>query len=163
MYDGFVERAQSVERLLHDRRTTFAVVTTLEAAPLYEAENFSRSSAIAGSIWARWCSTRPCPTACSIPTVPRRPRSSSTRRPRWPTCSRRIQARRSRTRSDRRGAADDQRVVRQLLCRRNARGGAACRVGGNARRRDPGARVRARHQRRRVVACRHSGALFVDS
>jgi anion-transporting ArsA/GET3 family ATPase len=40
MYDGFVERAQSVERLLHDRRTTFAVVTTLEAAPLYEAEHF---------------------------------------------------------------------------------------------------------------------------
>src|SRR5262249_27674956 len=41
MYEGFVDRAQSVERLLHDRRTTFAVVTTLEAAPLYEAENFS--------------------------------------------------------------------------------------------------------------------------
>jgi anion-transporting ArsA/GET3 family ATPase len=40
MYEGFVDRAQSVERLLHDRRTTFAVVTTLEAAPLYEAENF---------------------------------------------------------------------------------------------------------------------------
>jgi anion-transporting ArsA/GET3 family ATPase len=40
MYAGFVERAQSVERLLHDRRTTFAVVTTLEAAPLYEAEQF---------------------------------------------------------------------------------------------------------------------------
>ena len=40
MYEGFVERAQSVERLLHDRRTTFAVVTTLEAAPLYEAEHF---------------------------------------------------------------------------------------------------------------------------
>jgi len=40
MYDGFVERADAVERLLHDRRTTFAVVTTLEAAPLYEAENF---------------------------------------------------------------------------------------------------------------------------
>ena len=40
MYTGFVERAQSVERLLHDRRTTFAVVTTLEAAPLYEAEQF---------------------------------------------------------------------------------------------------------------------------
>src|SRR5262249_27902001 len=29
-----------VERLLHDRRTTFAVVTTLEAAPLNEAERF---------------------------------------------------------------------------------------------------------------------------
>ena len=40
MYDGFVERAESVERLLHDRRTTFAVVTTLEAAPLREAEIF---------------------------------------------------------------------------------------------------------------------------
>lgn len=40
MYDGFVERAQSVERLLHDRRTTFAVVTTLEGAPLREAEFF---------------------------------------------------------------------------------------------------------------------------
>jgi anion-transporting ArsA/GET3 family ATPase len=40
MYEGFVERAHSVERLLHDRRTTFAVVTTLEAAPLYEAERF---------------------------------------------------------------------------------------------------------------------------
>ncbi len=40
MYDGFVERARAVERLLHDRRTTFAVVTTLEAAPLREAEEF---------------------------------------------------------------------------------------------------------------------------
>jgi anion-transporting ArsA/GET3 family ATPase len=40
MYDGFVKRAQAVERLLHDRRTTFAVVTTLEAAPLHEAERF---------------------------------------------------------------------------------------------------------------------------
>jgi len=40
MYDGFVERATAVERLLHDRRTTFTVVTTLEAAPLREAEVF---------------------------------------------------------------------------------------------------------------------------
>lgn len=40
MYDGFVERARAVERLLHDRRTTFSVVTTLEAAPLAEAEEF---------------------------------------------------------------------------------------------------------------------------
>ena len=40
MYDGFVSRADAVERLLHDRRTTFAVVTTLEAAPLHEAEHF---------------------------------------------------------------------------------------------------------------------------
>ena len=42
MYDGFVERAQAVDRLLHDRRTTFAVVTTLEGAPLREAEFFAR-------------------------------------------------------------------------------------------------------------------------
>jgi anion-transporting ArsA/GET3 family ATPase len=40
MYSGFVERAQAVEQLLHDRRTTFAVVTTLEGAPLREAEQF---------------------------------------------------------------------------------------------------------------------------
>lgn len=40
MYEGFVARAKAVERLLHDRRTTFAVVTTLEAAPLHEAERF---------------------------------------------------------------------------------------------------------------------------
>jgi anion-transporting ArsA/GET3 family ATPase len=40
MYGGFVERAKAVEQLLHDRRTTFAVVTTLEGAPLREAEQF---------------------------------------------------------------------------------------------------------------------------
>jgi anion-transporting ArsA/GET3 family ATPase len=41
MYDGFVARAESVERLLSDRRTTFAVVSTLEAVPLREAEFFA--------------------------------------------------------------------------------------------------------------------------
>jgi len=40
MYDGFVKRARAVERLLHDRRTTFVVVSTLEAVPLREAEFF---------------------------------------------------------------------------------------------------------------------------
>jgi len=40
MYAGFVTRAKAVERLLHDKRTTFGVVTTLEAAPLREAEYF---------------------------------------------------------------------------------------------------------------------------
>jgi anion-transporting ArsA/GET3 family ATPase len=40
MYGGFVERSRAVTRLLHDRRTTFVVVTTLEAAPLREAEHF---------------------------------------------------------------------------------------------------------------------------
>ncbi len=41
MYDGFVERSQSVGRLLSDRRTTFVVVSTLEAVPLREAEFFA--------------------------------------------------------------------------------------------------------------------------
>jgi anion-transporting ArsA/GET3 family ATPase len=45
MYGGFVERADSVEQLLHDRRTTFAVVTTLEGAPLREAETFCQELA----------------------------------------------------------------------------------------------------------------------
>jgi anion-transporting ArsA/GET3 family ATPase len=40
MYRGFVQRARAVERLLHDRRTTFVVVSTLEAAPVHEAEFF---------------------------------------------------------------------------------------------------------------------------
>ncbi len=40
MYDGFVERAEAVNRLVHDRRTTFVLVSTLEAAPLREAEYF---------------------------------------------------------------------------------------------------------------------------
>jgi anion-transporting ArsA/GET3 family ATPase len=40
MYSGFVERANAVERLLKDRRTTFIVVSTLEAAPVREAEFF---------------------------------------------------------------------------------------------------------------------------
>lgn len=40
MYDGFVERAKSVTRILGDRRTSFIVVSTLEAAPVREAEFF---------------------------------------------------------------------------------------------------------------------------
>jgi anion-transporting ArsA/GET3 family ATPase len=40
MYPGFVERSRAVERLLQDRRTTFMVVSTLEAAPVREAEFF---------------------------------------------------------------------------------------------------------------------------
>jgi anion-transporting ArsA/GET3 family ATPase len=40
MYEGFVERARAVTRVLEDRRTTFVVVSTLETAPLREAEYF---------------------------------------------------------------------------------------------------------------------------
>ena len=45
MYDGFVQRSRAVERLLHDRRTTFAVVSTLEPAPANEADFFIRALA----------------------------------------------------------------------------------------------------------------------
>ena len=38
--DGFVQRAQEVQRLLADRRTTFIVVGTLETMPVREAESF---------------------------------------------------------------------------------------------------------------------------
>ncbi|MCU4185818.1 AAA family ATPase [Acidiferrimicrobium sp. IK] len=40
MYSGFVTRARAVERLLRDNRTTFMVISTLEAAPVREAEFF---------------------------------------------------------------------------------------------------------------------------
>ncbi len=40
MYDGFVQRARSVQRTLEDKRTTFVVVSTLESAPVREAEFF---------------------------------------------------------------------------------------------------------------------------
>ena len=45
MYEGFVTRARAVERLLHDRRTAFVVVSTLEPAPASEAEFFIRALA----------------------------------------------------------------------------------------------------------------------
>ncbi len=40
MYKGFVERSQAVTRTLADKRTTFVVVSTLESAPVKEAEFF---------------------------------------------------------------------------------------------------------------------------
>ena len=40
MAPGFVERAKAVTRTLEDRRTTFVVVSTLESAPIHEAEFF---------------------------------------------------------------------------------------------------------------------------
>jgi anion-transporting ArsA/GET3 family ATPase len=59
METGFVERAKKVEALLHDNKTSFAIVTTLEDAPLCEAEflglalkerKFSTNLAIANRI-----------------------------------------------------------------------------------------------------------------
>jgi anion-transporting ArsA/GET3 family ATPase len=40
MYDGFVERAHAVQRLVEGSSTTFVVVSTLEATPAREAEFF---------------------------------------------------------------------------------------------------------------------------
>jgi anion-transporting ArsA/GET3 family ATPase len=40
MYAGFVDRAKAVTRTLEDKRTTFVVVSTLESAPVREAEYF---------------------------------------------------------------------------------------------------------------------------
>jgi anion-transporting ArsA/GET3 family ATPase len=40
MYAGFVDRAKAVTRTLEDSRTTFVVVSTLESAPVREAEFF---------------------------------------------------------------------------------------------------------------------------
>jgi len=40
MYKGFVTRAEAVTRTLADKRTTFVVVSTLESAPVREAEFF---------------------------------------------------------------------------------------------------------------------------
>jgi anion-transporting ArsA/GET3 family ATPase len=45
MYDGFVERAEAVSRTIADRRTTFVVVSTLEDAPVREAEFFMQALA----------------------------------------------------------------------------------------------------------------------
>ena len=40
MYDGFVHRSTEVERLLHRRSTRFVIISSLEPAPLQEAEFF---------------------------------------------------------------------------------------------------------------------------
>ncbi|MBO0714022.1 MAG: ArsA family ATPase [Acidimicrobiales bacterium] len=48
MYEGFVERADAVTRLLHDRRTAFMAVTTLEPTPLRETEKLASALADRG-------------------------------------------------------------------------------------------------------------------
>ncbi len=42
LYDGFVQRAEAVSRLLRARRTSFIVVTTLESASVQEVESLTR-------------------------------------------------------------------------------------------------------------------------
>ena len=61
MYDGFVERAQAVTRTLSDKRTTFVVVSTLEAVAGPGGGVLHRGAGRpATSRSARWCSTRCC-------------------------------------------------------------------------------------------------------
>ena len=144
MYGGFVDRANAVERLLHDRRTTFAVVTTLESAPLHEAEFFceqlmKRDYHLGALVLNR--------------TLPRY-LLSRRRRPRRGDALRRGRAARRRAgrdraspaladpRARRAGAQDDRRVVPELRRRRQARGRAARRALPGAR--GPGRRPRAR-------------------
>ena len=67
MYSGFVERAEAVTRLLSDRRTTFMVVSTLEATPVREAEFFAAELTAASCTSGRSSSTRCCPTTCATP------------------------------------------------------------------------------------------------
>ena len=50
MYDGFVERAEAVEPAAADRRTTFIVVSTLEAAPAARGRVLRRASSPRASL-----------------------------------------------------------------------------------------------------------------
>ena len=82
MEKGFVAARREVARILGDRRTTFVVVTTLEAAPVHEAEFFiARAAASATSTSARSCSTRCCPPTSSTPDATRGRRRAAGRRP----------------------------------------------------------------------------------
>ena len=153
MYAGFVERANAVEQLLHDRRTTFAVVTTLEGAPLREAEHVlrrahrarvpprrARAQQDAARVPARSPDGEHAADVCS--TRRRRDRGASSRRRGDPALA-------DPTRDGAR-AAHRRRVVPELRGRRAARGRAARR----ARRASPEVvvsvpDVRRRHRRRR--------------
>jgi len=77
MYDGFVARAETVTRLLSDRRTTFVVISTLEATPVREAEFFATELVRRDLNLAQSCSTRCCPP------ISARRRTSQWRKP-WP-------------------------------------------------------------------------------
>ena len=104
----------------------------------------ARRCASASSTSARWCSTRRCPTRCSIRRDRPRPPRSSTTRARSPTASpRRSNPRSADAGAHGAGAAHDRGVVRELLGRRDARGRAARRAGPRARRRRAGPDLRA--------------------
>ena len=130
MYAGFVERAQSVEQLLHDRRTTFAVVTTLEGAPLREAETFCASSTRARLRPRR---ARAQQDAARLPAVARRRARgrrarARERRPSRASSRRRVTPALADPRRHRARAAHARRLVPQLRGRRAPRSRAAHRA-----------------------------------
>ena len=147
MYDGFVTRANAVEQLLHDRRTTFAVVTTLEAAPLHEAERFcqelvARKFHLGSLVLNKTLPDYlldPAGASAATALVDDAGAIAGSVVGARASCARGSGARRT-------GAAHDRGVVPQLLGRRDARSRAARRARGRARRRRAHPELRGRHR-----------------
>jgi hypothetical protein len=143
MAPGFVERADAVSRILADKRTTFVVVSTLEAAPLHEAEFFIEASLDERKLTSgRWCSTRCCRPTCAAPPPPVWPSACAPMPTSWPPVS-----------PDVGDPADVARVLRhhrrelpQLPGGRQARGRAARQPGPQPRRGGRRALLRRRHR-----------------
>ena len=130
MYDGFVTARTRSSGCLHDRRTTFAVVTTLEAAPLHEAERFCQELVARKFHLGALVLNKTLPDYLLDPgRRDRRDRVHRRRRRRSPTRSPRLERPRARRSGAHRArAAHDRRVVPQLLGGRDARGRAARRA-----------------------------------
>jgi anion-transporting ArsA/GET3 family ATPase len=69
MRDGFVARAEAVNRLLSDVRTTFLLVTTLEAVPAREAQEMAQALASRHLHLGLLVCNKVLPTALSDPAV----------------------------------------------------------------------------------------------
>ena len=120
----------AVEQLLHDRRTTFAVVTTLEGAPLREAETFCRELTARNFDLGALVLNKVLPeyllspdgehAADAFSRESERDRARARRRRAWPGSTTPT--------STARGAAHVGRLVPQLRGGRPARGGAAHRA-----------------------------------
>ena len=158
MYAGFVERAHAVEQLLHDRRTTFAVVTTLEGAPLREAETFCAEltardfhlgALVLNKTLPDYLLSEDGDHAAAILERDAEPLAVEL------ASATRSRARRAR-RSARHGARSPhaRRLVPELRGGRTARGGVACRARATPRCGGERAELRLRHHRRRRARTR---------
>ena len=144
MYAGFETRARAVEQLLHDRRTSFAVVTTLEGAPLREAQRFCSELAARDFHLGALVLNKTLPDYLLAPEGGRgrRRRAASRRR-----CARERARRDGRTRArrsheHRAGAAHPCRLVSQLRSGGATRARAARRARASPRRGGRGAEPR---------------------